>query len=178
VILIACAACRSVVGRWASINVGVRRAEAGDEVIQRAANGEAASIQDVGINHGRFDVFVPEQLLHGADIVTTLQQMGGKGVTEGVTGDTFFDIGGEGSFPDGLLKTTGTQVMAADYALTPGPSPRGRGDGTRVDGQIPGGENVLPNPFPIGIGMFFRVYADLRGKNWTGGQLELKCAAN
>ena len=41
-----------------------------DKLIQRAADGEAAAIQNVRINHGGLDIFVAEEFLDGANIVT------------------------------------------------------------------------------------------------------------
>jgi hypothetical protein len=40
--------------------------------IERAADGEAAFAQDVGIDHGGFDVLMPEKFLDGPDIVAIL----------------------------------------------------------------------------------------------------------
>lgn len=44
----------------------------------------------MGINHGGFDILVPEQLLHRADIVDVFEKVGGEGVAEGVRADTLF----------------------------------------------------------------------------------------
>ena len=52
--------------------------------IQGAADGQAAAIEDVGVNHRRFHVLVAKEFLHRADIVAILQQMRSKGVAEGV----------------------------------------------------------------------------------------------
>ena len=40
----------------------------------------AASVQDMGIDHGRADVFMAQQLLDCANVITGFEQMGGKGV--------------------------------------------------------------------------------------------------
>ena len=37
--------------------------------VQRAAHAQPRLTQDVGINHRRSDVLVPEQLLHGANVI-------------------------------------------------------------------------------------------------------------
>ncbi len=37
-------------------------------------------LQNVGVNHGGGDVFVPQQGLNGSDIRASLKQMGGKAV--------------------------------------------------------------------------------------------------
>ena len=54
----------------------------------------------MGINHRGFDIFMTEQFLDGADIVAVLQEVGGKGMAEGVTTNPFCDFG----VSDGLLK--------------------------------------------------------------------------
>jgi hypothetical protein len=41
-------------------------------LIQRAAHAQTRLIQHVGVNHGRANILVSKQLLHGADIVTVL----------------------------------------------------------------------------------------------------------
>ena len=46
----------------------------------------------MGVDHGRGDIFVTQQLLNGADIVSGLKEVGSKGVPEGMAGDMFVDI--------------------------------------------------------------------------------------
>ena len=58
-------------------------------VVERASDGEAAALEDMGVDHGGFDIFVAEQFLNGADVVAVLEQMGGKRVAEGMTTDGF-----------------------------------------------------------------------------------------
>ena len=48
---------------------------------------ERATIQDVGIDHGRADVRVTEQFLDGANVVPILEQMCRERMTEGVGAD-------------------------------------------------------------------------------------------
>jgi len=50
-------------------------------------------MEDVGINHRRFHILVPQQLLHGADVVAVFEQVGSEGVAEGMGGDVFVDVG-------------------------------------------------------------------------------------
>ena len=38
----------------------------------------------MGVDHGGVYISVPHQLLDGADVLATLQQMGSEGVTEGM----------------------------------------------------------------------------------------------
>lgn len=55
--------------------------------VQRAAHGDAASIENVRVDHRRLDAFVSQQLLHRANIIAVLQQVRGEAVpaTRGVT---------------------------------------------------------------------------------------------
>ena len=43
-------------------------------------------VQNVGVDHGRCDVLVAEELLNGSDVVTVLKKVRGKGMTKGMTG--------------------------------------------------------------------------------------------
>ena len=45
----------------------------------------------MGVDHGGFDVLVPEEFLDGADVVAVLEKLGGEGVAEGVRGDGFVE---------------------------------------------------------------------------------------
>ena len=54
------------------------------QIRQRATNRQDVFLSNVKINHRRADIFVTEQLLNGADIVPSLNQMGGEGMAEGV----------------------------------------------------------------------------------------------
>ncbi len=51
-------------------------------------------MEDVGVDHGGFDVFVSEEFLDGADVVAILKEMGGEAVAEGVRGNAFVYFGG------------------------------------------------------------------------------------
>jgi len=66
-------------------------------------DGEAAALEDMGVDHGGFDVFVAEEFLDGADVVIVLQEMGGEGVTEGVGGNALLQFCGTGGISDGSL---------------------------------------------------------------------------
>jgi hypothetical protein len=52
--------------------------------VEGAADGSCAAVEDVGVNHRGGDVVVAEELLDGADVVTGLEEMGGKGMSERV----------------------------------------------------------------------------------------------
>ena len=59
---------------------------AGQQVVRGAADTRRSPVQHVGVDHRRIDVFVSEQLLHGADVVAVFEQVSGEGVPEGVAG--------------------------------------------------------------------------------------------
>jgi len=73
-------------------------------LVQRAANGQGASIEDVSINHRRFHILVSEQFLHRADIIAVLQQVGGEAVAESVAGDALVSPRLTGRSLDRLLQ--------------------------------------------------------------------------
>jgi hypothetical protein len=58
---------------WRSLR-GDRRQSIADlsASIERTANTMSTFIQNVGINHGRFDIFMAQEFLNGADIVVVL----------------------------------------------------------------------------------------------------------
>ena len=95
-------------------------------IVQRAADGQAAAIEDVGVDHRRSHVFVTEQLLHGACgrcasvVVAVLQQVGGKRMPEDVRSDVLFDPGRPSRRPDSLLQAALRQRAAVDTYPTGG----------------------------------------------------------
>jgi len=97
----------------------------------------------VGVDHGGFDVFVAEQFLHGANVVAILEQVGGETVAEGVRGDAFVDFCGLGGGFDGFLESSFVDVVALGDA------------GAGVFREVGGGEEVLPEPFAVSVGVFF-----------------------
>src|SRR5450759_905083 len=75
-------------------------------LVQGAADGQASPVEDVGIDHGRFDVLVAQKFLDGADVVVVLQEVGSKAVAQGV---------GCGSIADSFhLTGFGSSVMLRD----------------------------------------------------------------
>lgn len=80
--------------------------------------------------------------MDGADVVSGFEEVGGEGVSEGVRGDAFVYLAEAGGFFDGFLQSAFVEVMALD------------GSGSRVTGAFAGGEEVLPNPFSVGIEVF------------------------
>ena len=109
------------------------------EVVQGTWNALPSLLQDVGIDHGGGHVVVPEQWLNGADVGAALPQVGGEGVPKGMGADLLRQTGTANRHLDGLIDDAGVNVMAT-------------GDtGTRVDGKIPGGKDILPAPFFGGL---------------------------
>jgi hypothetical protein len=73
----------------------------------------SASIEDVGVDHGGFDIFVAEEFLDGADVVAVLEQVGGKGVAESVATDALLDTCGTDSLFESFLQAAFVKVVAA-----------------------------------------------------------------
>jgi hypothetical protein len=57
------------------------------EVVQGARNSLAPLLQDVGVDHGRGTIVVPESLLNGVDVGVALEQVRGEGMANGVGAD-------------------------------------------------------------------------------------------
>lgn len=69
----------------------------------------------MGVDHCRFEIDMPEQFLDGADIFAGFEEVGGKAVAEGVTGDflgdaAFADGGGDGGLDRGLVEMMSPQL--------------------------------------------------------------------
>ncbi len=95
----------------------------------------------MGVDHGRGQIAVSEQLLNGADVGAALEQVGGEGMAKGMRADVLREPGTANGHFDGFVDDAGINVMAAGHT------------GTRVYGQIPGGEHILPAPFLGGTGI-------------------------
>ena len=46
-------------------------------------------MEDVGVDHGGFDVFVPEEFLYGSYVITGFEKVGGEAMAEGMWADFF-----------------------------------------------------------------------------------------
>jgi hypothetical protein len=57
----------------------------------------------MGINHGRPDISMAEQLLHGANIIARFKQMGREAMTKRVTAGWLLNVSGANCPTDGLL---------------------------------------------------------------------------
>ena len=75
----------------------------GWSAVEGAFDGKSAALEYVGVDHGGADILMPEQFLNGTNIVAVLEEMGCKGMTEGVAGDAFSDADFFGSFLDAAL---------------------------------------------------------------------------
>ncbi len=51
-----------------------------DSEVSRALDRQSRPVQNVGVDHGGGNIRVAEQRRHGPDVVTGLQEVGGKGV--------------------------------------------------------------------------------------------------
>jgi hypothetical protein len=95
----------------------------------------AALLQDAGVDHRRGKIVVPEPWLNGADGGAALQQVSGEEMTKGVGADGLRQTGTADGHLDGVVDDAGVNVMATGDTRT------------RVDGNVPGGEDTLPTPF-------------------------------
>ena len=87
--------------------------------IKRAAG---AVLEDVGVDHCRRHVAVPEELLHCGGVVASLEQMRGEGMPEGVAGCPLFHPGFRRGTRHGPLHHRLVQMMPALAALTIAPT--------------------------------------------------------
>ena len=86
--------------------------------VQRAADGQATAIEDVGVDHGGGDIFVAEKFLNRADIVTIFKQVGGKAVAKGVGANWLGQTHLLGSFADSFSQPAFIQMVSPDFAGT------------------------------------------------------------
>jgi len=82
--------------------------------IQRGFDRQPAALEDVGVDHGGLDVLVSEEFLHGADVVSVLQKVGGETVAKGVGFDLFVVARKFCGFTDGFLQDGFIEMMAAN----------------------------------------------------------------
>jgi hypothetical protein len=96
----------------------------------------------VGVDHRRGTIVVPEPWLNSADIGAALEQVSGEGMAKGVGADGLRQTSTADGHRDGVVDDAGVHVMAA-------------GDtGMRVDGDVPGGEDIRPAPCLGGMRRF------------------------
>ena len=97
------------------------------------------TIQHMGINHRGFHILVPEQLLHGSNVVSVLQQMGRKRMTERVARRRLGNAGPAGRVPDRFLNNRFVQVVSMSE--------------TRSGIEVMGGSGKHPLPGPLAVGI-------------------------
>lgn len=95
----------------------------------------------MGIDHGGAHIFMAQKLLHGADVVTLFQKVGGEAVTKGVAADVLVHTCKICHCFDGSLQTVWMNVISSGLA-TPW-----------IPGQTLGRKNILPSPLSISIGV-------------------------
>ena len=111
-------------------------------IIQRTGNDHTRFIERVGVDHCRGHIFVTQQLLHGANIISILQQMCSETVPKGVAACRLRDSGALDRGFHCFLKVFLRYVVTTRLARA------------RVDGNFRGWENVLPSPGAIGVAVF------------------------
>ncbi len=74
--------------------------------------------QNVGINHGGFDIGMAQKFLDGADVVAVLEAVGGEGVAEDVTTDALGDATGADGLFNRFLQTAFVAMVADNFAAT------------------------------------------------------------
>lgn len=112
------------------------------EPIRGAGDAFAAAIQHLSIDHGRAHIFVPQQFLHGAEVIAVFEQRSGKGMAQGMTTHGFDNASVPRGRADGAVQHRLVQVMTPSVA------------GAWIDGNLPGGKHLLPAPFLGRIGIF------------------------
>ena len=95
----------------------------------------------MGVDHGRRKILVSKQVLNGADVGAALQQVGGEGVAKGMGADVLRQTGPADRYLDGFVDDAGINMMTACDTRT------------RVYGEAPGGEDILPAPLLGGMGI-------------------------
>ena len=103
--------------------------------VQRAGGAARAAVDDVGVDHRCRHVGMPQQFLHGADVRSGLEQVGGKAVSERVRVDQLVDAC--------LLGCDLHRPL--DVALAPVVAPHAAAARVGAVGRC--GEDVLPGPF-------------------------------
>jgi hypothetical protein len=93
----------------------------------------------VGVDHGRGDVAMAEELLDGADVVTAFEEVRGKGVTQGVAADALGETCCPRGLSDCLLHDGFVEVVATPLT------------GRLVEVRTGNGEAPLPRPLALRV---------------------------
>lgn len=73
---------------------------------------ERNALYRVGVNHGGSHIAVPQQLLNGAYVIITLQQVAGEAVAKGMGTCAFANLSVIDRLPDRLLDVGFMQMVA------------------------------------------------------------------
>jgi len=122
---------------------GCRGGRGGGSIeVKRAGGAGTRTLDDVQVDHGGFDAGMAEQGLDGPDVGVGFEEVGGKGMPEGMAGGPFGDV----RFAEGLLELA---LHGAFVKVVTGDAPRA---GMRAQGSR--GKDILPGPFAGGVGPF------------------------
>ncbi len=84
------------------------------ELVQRTADGEAAAIENVRVNHGGFHIFMPQQFLNRPNIIAGLKQSRCKTMAKSMASDRFLYPRQARGALHGFLQTAFIHMMTAD----------------------------------------------------------------
>jgi len=105
------------------------------------ADAPASAVQHMGVNHRGLHVAVPQQFLHGPDVVAIRQEMRGERVAKSVAGDSLGQSRGMSGLRNGLLHQRFVNVVPPLFSAAV------------VDPAMSLGESKLPTPFQLGTGI-------------------------
>lgn len=110
--------------------------------IQGAPDAAATSVQHMSVDHRRTHVLVTKQFLHGPNVIVVQEQMSGKTVSKDMGRSVFVYVGLACRLADGLLHHRLVQVKTVTNPGVP------------VDVVSGGGEDPLPAPLAVSVGIF------------------------
>ena len=117
---------------------------------QRGSGQPRGSVQDVRVDHRGADIVVTEKFLHGPDVVVVLEQVRGKGMTQGMRARALCETRGVNGFlhrapEDGFVEVVTDRLpdpCAAGVGILPGERRR-KLHPARARGKIAPVVNVL-----------------------------------
>ena len=86
------------------------------EPVQRTPHRSAAELEHMGVDHRGRHVGVAQQVLDRADVIAVLQQVGCKGMTQGMRGRRLGNAGGHDRALERPLESLVIQMMAPHHA--------------------------------------------------------------
>src|SRR5690606_16985430 len=113
-----------------------------EQAIDRALHTERAAIDDVGVDHGRTDIGVTEQLLNSANVVTRLEQVGCERMPERVAARRLSDSRAPNSAMHRSLQCRLVHVVTSPFTCN------------RVAVGARGRKHPLPSPVAWGVRVF------------------------